>query len=235
MKRIGIVVALPDEAHSLHRKRLKSGFPLALDQHRLLIVSGAGPKAAASAAATLLNEGISGLVSWGCAAALAPSLKPGDLTLPTSLHGPDGDILLSHAGWRERIAESLPPRLNCHHGALAGSDEIVASVETKSALYHRTGAIALDMESIALARAAHEQALPFLAVRAIADPADMSLPGAVLAGMDDAGQLNLPRLLGHALHHPADFIGLIQLGRHFHSAINTLTIAAAHLGSDLAI
>ncbi|QSA97108.1 phosphorylase [Methylococcus sp. EFPC2] len=235
MKRVGIVVALPDEARSLHRTRLNSSAPVALDESRLLIISGAGPKAAASAATALVNLGISGLVSWGCAAALAPALRPGDLALPHTLHSPDGAALDTTSYWRERIAATLAPHINCHHGTLAGSVEIVATASAKRTLHERTGALALDMESVALARTAQKYALPFVAIRAIADPASMSLPGAVVAGMDEAGHVRIPRLLGHALRHPTDFIGLIQLGAHFRAALQTLTLAANHLGPDLAV
>jgi len=232
VKRIGIVVALPAEARSLYRKGLPTGKPFPLDDRRLVIVSGAGPAAAAHAAGTLAAAGVDGLVGWGCAAALSPRLRPGDLILPTAILSAQDESLTTSASWTRHVAHRLAGRTTRYDGPLAGSDGIVASAADKRDRFQRTGALALDMESAALARSAQAHALPFLAVRAIADPADMDLPASIQVAMDDRGQVRLARLFGHALRQPGDFIGMARLGFHFRAAMGTLKTVAS-LGAEL--
>lgn len=212
MKRIGIVVALAAEHRSLRRLR---------DGDCLVAVSGAGAKAAGSVARRLVDEGADALVSWGCAAALAPELEPGDLILPSRIIGADGTPLETTTGWRGSLSARLAGHLPLRDGALAESAEIVSSACAKRALHAATAAVALDMESAAVARVAQASALPFLAIRAIADPAAMEVPGAVSAALEN-GQVRLPKLLVHALLNPRDLIGLAHIGWHFRAALKTL-------------
>jgi adenosylhomocysteine nucleosidase len=220
VKRIGIVVALAAERRSLKSRRLS-------ECGGLVAVSGAGPRAARAAALRLVADGADGLVSWGCAAALAPVLKPGDLVLPSRIIGADGSPLETTRSWRDGLSARLAGRLPVRQGVLAESVEIVSTPAEKQALHAATSAIALDMESASVARAAQASGLPFLAVRAIADPAAMRVPGAVSEAMDEDGQVRLSKLLVHALLNPGDLIGLAQIGWHFRAALKTLRVVDA--------
>jgi adenosylhomocysteine nucleosidase len=219
---------MPQECRSLTTQRIPEGGLLALDEGRLVGLSGAGPEAAARCAALLAGEGVTALLSWGCAAALDPGLKPGDLILPASIIGADGQTLATDPAWRLRLASLLEPHLPVCQGKLLESRRIVSSAQEKRALFAATGAVALDMESAAAARAALELGLPFLAVRSIVDPAGVDIPPSIAAAFDENGVLHVPRMLGRALlRRPADFIGVIQLGRHFGAAMKTLKAVAA--------
>jgi adenosylhomocysteine nucleosidase len=197
-------------------------------------LSGAGPIAAAHAAALLIEEGVCALVSWGCAAALDPHLKPGDLILPRRIVGADGVLLETSRDWRDRLSGRLAGRLSVHQGALAESTAIIATPTEKARIFAETGAIALDMESAAIARAALGNGLPFLAIRAIADPAAMTVPASVLVALDETGKVRIPKVLSHALLNPGDFPGLIRLGWHFRAAMKTLREVKAMAGAGLA-
>lgn len=224
--KLGILVAMPQECRSLTTQRIPAGGLLALDEGCLVGLSGAGPEAAARCAALLAGEGVTALLSWGCAAALDPALKPGDLVLPASIIGADGHTLATDPDWRGRLVSKLEPRLTVYQGKLLESRRIVSSAAEKRALFANTGTVALDMESAAAARAALEFKLPFLAVRSIVDPADIDIPPSIAAAFDENGTLHVPRMLGRALLRPADFIGVIQLGRHFSAAMETLKAVA---------
>jgi adenosylhomocysteine nucleosidase len=167
------------------------------------------------------------LVSWGCAAALAAGLNPGDLILPERIVCSDGTPLDTDKGWRKRLGSKLDGRMPVYSGLLAESDRIVAGEDEKRAIFAATGAIALDMESAAAARAAHRFGLPFLAVRSIIDPVDVTIPPSIHSAFDENGALHVPKMLFHTLLHPADFLGVIRLGRHFGAAMRTLSLAAA--------
>jgi len=196
------------------------------------MVSGAGPHNARIAAFRLIERKIGALVSWGCAAALDHSLNAGDLVLPERIVTPDGTGHAVSPGWRERAHHALKPTLRITSGPLWGSPEIVASSAEKQMLHSANGAVAVDMESAAVASVAEARGLPFLAVRAIADPACMSLPRSVTVAVDERGDVNLPKLLRHALSHPAEFVALARLGKAFNAAANTLRRTVHLLGSD---
>ncbi len=65
---IGIVVALPEELPTLALKKI----PPSVLNSVLVICSGAGAENARKAAETLISNGATHLISWGCAAALSP-------------------------------------------------------------------------------------------------------------------------------------------------------------------
>lgn len=235
MKSIGFVVALPAEARTLVRQRVGFDDLLELPAGHHLIVSGAGPNHAQIATSRLLEHKVEALISWGCAAALDHSLNAGDLVLPDRIMTLDG---IEHAvcpEWHERVQHALAPMLRITTGLLLGSPEVVASSAEKQQLHVAKGAVAVDMESAAVASVAKAQSLPFLAVRAIADPACMNLPNSVTVAVDERGDVNLPMLLRYALAHPAEFLALARLGKAFYAATNTLRRAVHLLGTDFSL
>jgi len=116
-------------------------------------------------------------------------------------------------------------------GRLTESIGIVSSSREKQQLQLITEAVALDMESIAIAKTAKHKALPFLAIRAIVDPANMDLPRAVSYAANEDGDISLTRLLLFLALHPAELPGLIRLGLYFNAAKNTLKRVAQQLDS----
>ena len=85
------------------------------------------------------------------------------------------------------------------------------------------------MESIAIAQIARQHNVPFLAIRAIADPVDMSLPQTVIQALNSEGDVVLSRLLSYLARHPSELTRLVKLGRHFNAAQKTLKLAARYL------
>lgn len=235
MSSVGFVVALPAEARTLVRRRIRFNELVELPGGHRLIVSGTGPTHAHNAAARLLEHKVDALVSWGCAAALAPTLNAGDLVLPQQILAPDGSRHAVCPEWHERVRKTLTPMSLVSTDLLLGNPEIVANTAEKQKLHTTKGAVAVDMESAAVASVATTQGLPFLAVRAIADSADMNLPNSVTVAVDNRGDINLPKLLGYALAHPAEFLALARLGKAFHAAANTLRRAAYRLGTDFSL
>ncbi len=232
MKSIGFIVALPAEAGSLGRRRIGFNDLVELPEGHWLTVSGTGRDHAFKAAARLVELGVAALVSWGCAAALDPRLRPGALVLPKSILGAAGGEHAIDTEWRGRLARALSQTLPIHAGALIESEWIIPSGVEKQALFAGTGAVAADMESAAVARAAHSRGLPFLAVRTIADSAAMRLPDAVTAALSPRGDIVLAKLLSHSLRHPAQFIELARLSRAFGAATATLRRVRNLSGAD---
>jgi adenosylhomocysteine nucleosidase len=80
-------------------------------------------------------------------------------------------------------------------GAILGLDRMLSSPQEKADAYARRGAVAVDMESHHVARAAGERNLPFIAVRAISDRADEGLPAIMASFVDAEGQTRMSAVL----------------------------------------
>jgi adenosylhomocysteine nucleosidase len=228
----GIIVALPEELGTLTSKKIDKGCYAFVNEAIVIACSGAGGINAQAASRLLIAQGATRLISWGCAAALSDSLQPGDLILADSLIDAEGYTDANACvspDWHSYTTARLSTFLQVHTGGLAESHSIVATRSDKTRLHTQTGAVALDMESIAIARIAQQNNLPFLAIRVIADPANMNLPKAINHSLNNEGDIVLTKLLSYMILHPTELPGLIKLGLHFHAAKNTLKLIAKQL------
>ena len=232
MQSIGILVALPDEGRTLIRRRLSFESLTPLPQGHWLAVSGAGPDAAERHAQTLVAQGVSGLISWGCAAALHEALAPGSLLLPDRILSAQGIYHAVDLDWHARVKAVLELQHAPRTEVLIESTEVVASAEDKRALHYASGAYSVDMESAAVARLAAVRNLPFLVVRSVADPAGLDFPPALLNALNPRGDVRMGPLLAGLLRQPRAISGLMSLGRHFNAAMKTLHSARSLLGED---
>jgi len=226
---VGIVVALPEELSTLTSQKIAKGCCVSIADTIIVGYSGAGADNARLTAEHLITQGATRLISWGCAAALSDTLKPGDLILPDTLIDAEGTHFSIQSDWHRDSQKRLSNTRPVHTGRLAESHNIVASSEAKKRLHRQSNAIALDMESVAIANVARQNRLPFLAVRAIADPAGMDLPKAISHALNAEGDIVLGKLLRFIAQHPSEVPGLIKLGLHFNAAKNTLKWVAKQL------
>lgn len=225
----GIVVALPEELSTLTSKKIDKECCVFITDEIVLAYSGAGANNAQTASELLIAQGATRLISWGCAAALSETLKPGDLVLADTLIDAEGTQIGIHPDWHSYTKSLLSTSLKVHTGSLVESLSIVTTANDKKHLHSQTGAVALDMESIAIAKVARQHQLPFLAIRAIADPVNMNLPKAINHSLNNEGDMVLAKLLLFVALHPAELPGLIKLGLHFNAAKNTLKSVAKQL------
>ena len=225
----GIIVALPEEISTLTSASLQQGESIRLNNNIVLMLAGAGPENAAHAAYQLIkHNGANRLISWGCAAALVDYLTPGDLILAENLIDKNQQILACDSNWLSHTRETLK-HLSLFQEPLVESQHIIGTAEGKQRLYIETQAIAVDMESAAIARIAKQHHCPFLLVRSIADTANMNLPQAIYHAMNAEGRVDISKLLLFILKKPSEIPGLIHLGLCFSSAKKTLTAIAKHL------
>lgn len=208
-------------------RRVAAGRRIAIDGGGL-IVSGIGQRRAGAAAERLAAGGARVLLSWGVAGGLAPGLRPGDLVIPERIAHADGETL-ADARLRGRLADSCPDGMATHGGALWSGGDAVLSPAAKRALAQRSNAVAVDMESAAVAAVAGRAGLPFVAVKAVCDPAERDVPPAALKMMTGDGRFNVPGLLAAVFGGPATWRDLIALGRDFAAARETLAAIAPRL------
>ncbi len=194
----------------------------AVQDKRLRIgVSGANAARAEAIAATLCHEGAGAIISVGVSGGLDPALASGDLIIGNQIIADDGAVWESHSYLIGAMRDAARDA-GAKSGALFGSDEIIDNTSKKSALFHNHNALAVDMESHGAARAAAGAGVPFLAIRAIADPADRALPPAALNAVAQDGSTRTLATLGAALRDPQQFPALIKLGKDSEAALKTL-------------
>ena len=168
------------------------------------VLAGGGSAAgAAHAAAQLADEGATSLLSFGLAGGLRASLHPGAIVIPAAVHTDDAEFVADTA-----LAAWLG---GAKAQALFASSTVVASAADKQALWRRSGADAVDMESGAVAAVAHARGLPFAVLRAVCDTADADLPPAALVALNAHGAIGLGRVVGAVLRAPGQVPALLRL------------------------
>lgn len=220
---IGIVTGLASEVDAL---RAASGA-------RVLCL-GPGPEAATRAARALVDQGARALVSAGLCGALDPALSPGELVLSTRVvaRADAARSWMADPVWHATVAGRLPEGIAFGTGAMLGSDTAVVSVAGKQSLAARTGAVAVDMESHAVAAVADAAGVPLLVMRAVADTAHDALPPWLSGVMNRDGTPNLGVVARRLLAGPWRGAALITLARRSRTAERTLERIAHLLAAE---
>jgi len=194
-----------------------------------IVCSGASAVGAEAAARRQVGDGCSALASIGTAGGLDPALEPGTVIVCDGVCPPDGgEIALPDGGWTDRLAAGLAAGgVASRRGCLLGSDSPLLTPADKSRAFADTGALAVDMESHAVARVAAESGLPWVALRAIADPAGFVLPETAARSIRRDGGVDLASLIWGLTTHPGQIGGFLALGRFSRKALGALRRVAA--------
>jgi hopanoid-associated phosphorylase len=155
-----------------------------------------------------VKAGARGVISFGVAGGLCPSLKPGDVVVASSVVTARRRYE-THPRWSQSLRQAIPGPASA--GAIFAADGAVMTVLEKEALLSGTGAVAVDVESGVAAEAAERHGLPFAALRVILDPAGRSLPVSATAGVRDNGSTDPVAVLLALLRRPGDLGELIRL------------------------
>jgi adenosylhomocysteine nucleosidase len=195
------------------------------------VATGLGiPRAADTARRALQAFAAADLViATGLAGALSEELQPGDLVLADSLilaaerPGPAPVTIATTPGDLARFKAALEAHpLKFTTGTILTAAGILKDGAAKRAAQATTGALAVDMESAAIAAEANRRGMRFACVRAVLDTVDEEIVGAELAGPDgEVRPLAAARLV---LRNPAAVIGLARMMR----SLNRATAALAN-------
>lgn len=190
----------------------------------------AGDAARGRALAARAVAAAEAVLSVGIAGGLAPRLAPGTLLLPRVVLTESGERLdIDRALHRRSLAALAEAGLHAETGDLLGLEAVVATRHAKAAHHARHGAVAVDLESIHVARAAQQAGKPFLVLRAVADPAARGLPAAALVGLHPSGRTAPGRVLGSLLRQPGQIPDLVATARDTRRALAALRAALAVL------
>lgn len=179
---------------------------------------GGGTPAGAEAAAGRLRD-VDAIVSFGLAGGLDPALAAGTVVIPEAVIVA-GQVVAADPQVNARLGGAT-------HRLLAMGTGIVATRAGKAAAFAATGAVAVDLESGAVARVAAARGMGFAVLRAICDPATADLPPAALAALDAGGAIGLWRVLRSVLAEPGQVPALLGLARDAGRARGALTRALA--------
>ncbi len=222
---MGVVAALAVEARTLGRAVRRHDGLSTLNDGALLAVGGMGAVLAATAARRLAQAGVAGLLSFGFAGGLDPKLDAGAVVCPAEVVSGNGARFAASTDWRERLRVATAARRPLLAGALLTRAAPIASVADKALAFRETGAVAVDMESLAVAEVAAAFGLPFMALRVIVDTASDALPQSVL-GASRGGRLQVYRLLGGLALAPWELLALIRLAHRYRAATRSLAAVA---------
>lgn len=176
--------------------------------------------------ATAITEECRGVISYGVAGGLDPQLAPGTIVVPSS-------VFTRRSSWRTDAAWSrqLVQRLgNAVRSPLFATDVPLTDSVAKCDCFRRSGAVAVDMESHLAARCAAEAGLPFVALRAIADPARRSVPPSAACAVTPEGSIDLKRVLAGVARRPGEIVALARVGIDAAAARRALVDARRRLG-----
>lgn len=217
---------MPAESRSLAKRRLKIGQQVQLSDQVVVKVCGMGKERALAAAEKLIDGGASRLLSWGCAAALDPACRPGQMFCPDRFQTLDNSETIACHPWAQNLYTLLANQVKLDQGLWLGVSEVIADPKDKQTLYNTSAAVGADMESAYLAQWSHPRKIPFAVIRSIADDAFTSMPAAILAATTPDGDLNPTKLAKTLLRSPNQIAALIRLGRQFRRAERNLAQAA---------
>jgi hopanoid-associated phosphorylase len=206
-----MVTGLPQEA------RIAAGPGMSV------ICSSSDPAQLRAKLAAFNPASIRGIVSFGVAGGLDPTLRSGDIVVAS-------EVVTAATRWSAALTLSADlmtslqsgRQLNVTHGVLYGAEEVVLHQRDKAALRMRSGAVAVDMESHIAAGYAAAMGLPFAALRVISDPASRALPAIALNALKPNGDIDAWKVLRGIARKPSVIPDLMRTARDFNRAIASL-------------
>lgn len=176
------------------------------------------------------------VVGIGFAGALVDGLKTGDIVVATEVcreTASAGQLVIRADGQLVRLAERvLKEEAGQHEGRLVTVEHALTDEAQKRATAERTQAIAVDMESAALASFCQERSIPFIVVRSILDPVEATVPDPA-AFMDPLKGVSPKKLTTYLLKNPQSVWQLPQLAHHAKQARRSLTTAVLSLMQEM--
>ncbi|MEI8354714.1 MAG: phosphorylase [Deltaproteobacteria bacterium] len=230
---IGLIAAMPEEISPLlklvgaYNRSAVAGFNLyrfsLCGKSCLLMEAGIGLERAGRAAEALIASARPDcMISFGFGGAVRPGMAVGDLAVARSSRLYQGDnyeggetILLKVSANIMRRVEAISVKQGCaaRQGDFLTTAEILSKRELVKNLLPDLVSPVLDMETWAVARTAHREDIPFLAIRAISDASDEELGFSISEFTDSKMNIRIPKILRTIALKPHIIPQLIRLAR----------------------
>lgn len=179
------------------------------------------------------------VIGTGVVGALSSGLKPGDLVLSDrvlAIHSdgqPAKQVFTTADAHLSEVRRSLAMAgIEYSTGAILTSHRVLATGAEKRRAKEATGAIAVDMETSALAAQAAARGIPFVALRAVLDEVDDEVFGAEMA--DQEGNVRAIAATSFLIRNPATVLKLPRMVRNLSRATESIAdalTAIAHEGN----
>ncbi len=186
-------------------------------------VSGMGAEAAAALGERLTERPLRAMIATGFCGALVPRLGSGDVVVADRVvHENTGDAFPADA--------LMLAAADGRRGTLVSATDVARTPADRAALH----GLVVDLESAALARAARDADVPFIAIRAVTDRFRDRIPD-IIGMLDHLGRPDRSALIAFALRHPREIPRLLRLGRSARQAGDALTEAVGTLLTRLGV
>jgi nucleoside phosphorylase len=221
MNLVYVFAASKSEARSVQQLMMRSkGDPPEMNSGRVgknevvLFVTGIGPKAARSSAASVLNPSPAttahtvirrpdAVVVMGICGSLTPSVAEGEVTIYSECLSTEKGAapLRCTAPLVKPITSLLSDKgISCRPAVGIASARVATTKSEKLALA-KSGAEVVDMESYEVVAAANQAALPVVVIRVVSDSLDRRIPDFNLV-LQENGEINSLNLLKVAIGSP---------------------------------
>jgi adenosylhomocysteine nucleosidase len=218
--RFGVLAPMPSELRPVVKAfGLEKGRRGELDGHVgtagrheiIATTTGIGTELATKAATRMLDKGeVDHVVVVGIAGGMATDVRT--LVIPEAVEDwPEGNSFVP-----------APLGSLTGKGIIVTSDEFGYGPEVNAEFLER-GVVAVDMETVSVAKVCVERGVPWSAVRAISDPADGEVDLDVLTLVKPDGSPDVGKSIRYLLRHPLRIPKLATLGR---DATAAATVAA---------
>jgi adenosylhomocysteine nucleosidase len=205
---VGIVAAIDEELCAISKRltatrrwddgRVRFIEGRLADQPVVIARTGEGRGNATHGTRLLLEHTrVSQLIIIGFCGGLSPGLAPGTVLIGRRLV--DGEQAVQPAGPAAVDGGSLPA------ATFVTLDRMLCSVEHKRAAWEEIGGrgvAVVDTETAAVARVAESRGVPYVAIRAVSDTAEESLPLDFNRFVDGTGRVDRLGVAAHAARHP---------------------------------
>ena len=244
---IAIIAALKEEVHSLLKHlglhaQNQGDFPRFYEgeaENKVVVVEGGIGKSRAETATIRVIEEYHPevIISAGFAGGAKEGPHPGDLILCQRLYSLEGAPAFWHSSSVEGILESNGNLLDIGAEALRDAGlsyqcgvcltvpQFIAGAPLKQWIGDNFQVDVIDMESYCIARVAQERGISFLAVRAVLDPAEESMPTFVGETVAAQGRESRIRAIRYAIARPAKIPAVLRLSRQAQAAQEALSQA----------
>ena len=170
------------------------------------------------------------LIGTGVVGALSYGLRPGDIVLADRVihkrgeeEDPEHISAVEEAHLRDVGRYLKVAGLDYSLGPILTSHRVLATGDEKRRAKEQTGAIAVDMETAALASEAAARGLPFAVLRTVLDHIDDDIPAVELT--DESGRVRPLHATAHLVRNPRNLFKLPRLMRNLSLATESLADA----------